>query len=198
VTTALPPRARPDRLRERSQPEQPAFRALGIDPGLTRTGWALVATERGQYRLLESGVIAPRSDAGTDDLGGRLADGYQRFVSILELTRPSLVTVEDLFTTPRFPKSALKMAHLRGVYCLAVAQAGIPLLSLTATTVKQRLTGNGHASKEQVQRMVLQLCDIRPGSRAENVPSDLSDAIGLAIAGLHQVSMTALVGRGRR
>lgn len=172
----------------------PAIRALGIDPGLTRSGWALVAVERGQYRLLESGVISPRSDAGADDLPGRLADGYLRLVKILELTRPTVVTVEDLFTTPRFPKSALKMAHLRGVFCLAVAQAGIPLIALTATTVKQRLTGNGHASKEQVQRMVLQLCEID----ATNVPSDLSDAIGLAIAGLHQMSMTSLFTRGRR
>jgi crossover junction endodeoxyribonuclease RuvC len=150
--------------------------------------------DRGQYRLLESGVIAPRSDAGTDDLPGRLADGYQRIVSVLELTRPTVVAVEDLFTTPRFPKAALKMAHLRGVFCLAVAQAGIPLLALTATTVKQRLTGNGHASKEQVQRMVLQLCEID----AKNVPNDLSDAIALAIAGLHQVSMASLYGRARR
>jgi crossover junction endodeoxyribonuclease RuvC len=153
-----------------------------------------VSIERGQYRLLESGVIAPRSDAGTDDLPGRLADGYQRLVGVLELTRPTVVAVEDLFTTPRFPKSALRMAHLRGVFCLAVAQAGIPLIAMTATTVKQRLTGNGHASKEQVQRMVLQLCEID----AANVPSDLSDAIALAIAGLHQMSMASLVGRTRR
>jgi crossover junction endodeoxyribonuclease RuvC len=189
VSTVLRPRL------HRNRPEvRPAVRALGIDPGLTRSGWALVAVDSGQYRLLESGVIQPRSDRGTDDIGGRLADGYQRFVSILELTHPTLVTIEDLFTTPKFPKSALKMAHLRGVFCLAVAQAGIPLMSLTATTVKQRLTGNGHASKEQVQRMVLQLCDVR----AENVPSDLSDAIALAIAGLHQAGMNALMDRGRR
>ena len=194
MTTALPPRSRRPQKPETAPTERPAVRALGIDPGLTRSGWALVAADRGQYRLLESGVIQPRSDAGTADIGGRLADGYQRFVSILELTHPTLVTVEDLFTTPKFPKAALKMAHLRGVYCLAIAQAGIPLLEMTATTVKQRLTGNGHASKEQVQRMVLQLCDID----ASNVPSDLSDAIALAIAGLHQASMTALVGRGRR
>jgi crossover junction endodeoxyribonuclease RuvC len=169
-------------------------RALGIDPGLTRTGWALVAADRGHYRLVEAGVIAPRSPAGADDLAGRLADGYQRLAGVLELTRPGLVTIEDLFTTPRFPKSALKMAHLRGVYCLAVAQAGIPLLELTATTVKQRLTGNGHASKEQVQRMVLQLCEVTTSS----VPSDLSDAIALAIAGLHQIGMLTATGGGRR
>jgi crossover junction endodeoxyribonuclease RuvC len=139
-------------------------------------------------------VIAPRSAAGADDLPGRLADGYLRLASILDLMRPTVVTVEDVFATPRFPKAALKMAHLRGVYCLAVAQAGIPLQSLTATTVKQRLTGNGHASKEQVQRMVLQLCEID----ATRVPSDLSDAIALAIAGLHQMTMASLIGRGSR
>lgn len=164
---------------------------------MTRTGWALVGLDRGQYRLLESGIIAPRSDDGIDDLPGRLNDGYQRLVGVLELAHPTLVAVEDIFTSPKFPKSALKMAHLRGVYCLAIAQAGIPLLSLTATTVKQRITGNGHASKEQVQRMVLGLC----GIPTANIPNDLSDAIALAIAGLHQMSMSALTGltgRGRR
>lgn len=193
--TLAPPNQRrrgPDSDREAGSAS--AVRALGIDPGLTRSGWALVSVERGQYRLLESGVITPRSDAGADDLPGRLADGYLRLVKVLELTRPTVVTVEDLFTTPRFPKAALKMAHLRGVFCLAIAQAGIPLLEMTATTVKQRLTGNGHASKEQVQRMVLQLCEID----ARKVPSDLSDAIGLAIAGLHQMSMTSVFARGRR
>jgi crossover junction endodeoxyribonuclease RuvC len=193
VTIASPNSLRREGASARSESAEAPIRALGIDPGLTRSGWALVTVDRGQYRLLESGVIAPRSAAGADDLPGRLSDGYQRLVGVLELTRPTLVSVEDLFTTPRFPKSALKMAHLRGVFCLAVAQAGIPMLAMTATNVKQRLTGNGHASKEQVQRMVLQLCEID----ATNVPSDLSDAIALAIAGLHQLSVTHLTGRGR-
>ncbi len=194
MTAASASRQRHDRAADAPDRAEPAIRALGIDPGLTRSGWALVAVERGRYRLLESGVIAPRSAAGADDLPGRLADGYLRLAGVLELTRPTLVSVEDLFTTPRFPKAALKMAHLRGVFCLAIAQAGIPMLALTATTVKQRLTGNGHASKEQVQRMVLQLCKID----ASNVPSDLSDAIALAIAGLHQSSMTSIMTRGRQ
>lgn len=189
--TFSPPRSR---LERPGTAERPQVRALGIDPGLTRTGWALVAVDGQRYRLIESGVISPRSDAGADDLPGRLADGYLRMVGVLELTSPTIVAVEDLFTTPKFPKSALKMAHLRGVYCLAVAQAGIPMMSLTATTVKQRLTGNGHASKEQVQRMVFELCDVSGTS----IPNDLSDAVGLAIAGLHQMSVSALTGRTER
>ena len=192
--TFSPPRNRRERPAESGNSERPQVRALGIDPGLTRTGWALVAVDGQRYRLIESGVISPRSDAGADDLPGRLADGYLRMVGVLELTSPTIVSVEDLFTTPKFPKSALKMAHLRGVYCLAVAQAGIPMLSLTATTVKQRLTGNGHASKEQVQRMVFELCEISGSS----IPNDLSDAVGLAIAGLHQMSVAALTGQAGR
>jgi crossover junction endodeoxyribonuclease RuvC len=153
-----------------------------------------VAVDGGRYRLLDAGVISPRSPLGSDDLPGRLADAYDQITAVLAAGRPDLVALEDIFTTPRFPKAALAMAHLRGVLCLAVAKSGVPLIPLTATTVKQRLTGNGHASKEQVQRMVFGLCDVS-GVR---VPSDLSDAIGLAIAGLHQARVATFAGSSRR
>jgi len=153
-----------------------------------------VVVDGGRYRLADAGIITPRSPAGLDDLGGRLADGFEQITSVLDANRPDLVAIEDIFATPRFPKSALKLAHLRGVLYLAAARAQVPIVPLTATTVKQRLTGNGHASKEQVQRMVFGLCDVT-GVR---VPSDLSDAIGLAIAGLHQIQHAALAGGVRR
>ena len=176
----------------RSQPPSPAPRlprALGVDPGLTRTGWALVEGAGRRYRLLDAGIVAPRADRPGDDLAPRLLDGYERFTAVLEVTAPDLVVIEDIFTTPRFPKAALRMAHLRGVLCLAAAQAGLRVMPLTATTVKQRLTGNGHASKDQVQRMVFELCDVTGVS----APSDLSDAVGLAIAGLHQLRFARVV-----
>ena len=167
------------------------LRVLGVDPGLTRTGWAVVVADGQRYRVVDAGVIAPRASG---ELGTRLAEGYARFTTLLEEHKPDLLALEDLFTTPRFPKAALKMAHLRGVLCLAAELAGVAVLSLTATTVKQRLTGNGHASKEQVQRVAFHLCDIE----AARMPSDLSDAIALAIAGLHQLrtlSTRQLAGR---
>jgi len=162
------------------EPISEGTRVLGVDPGLTRTGWAVVVADGQRYRAIDAGVIAPRASA---QLGSRLAEGYARFTTLLEVHRPDLVVIEDLFTTPRFPKAALKMAHLRGVLCLAAELAAVPVLPLTATTVKQRLTGNGHASKEQVQRVAFHLCDIE----SVRVASDLSDAIALAIAGLHQL-----------
>jgi crossover junction endodeoxyribonuclease RuvC len=75
------------------------------------------------------------------------------------------------------------MAHMRGVICLVLEEAGVPIVPLTATTVKQRLTSNGHASKEQVQRMVLRLTGLQP---TKTMRLDETDAVALAVAGLHQ------------
>jgi Holliday junction resolvasome RuvABC endonuclease subunit len=75
------------------------------------------------------------------------------------------------------------MAHMRGAICLVLEEAGVPIVPLTATTVKQRLTSGGHASKEQVQRMVLRLTGLQP---SRDLRLDETDAIALALAGLHQ------------
>ena len=156
------------------------MKVLGVDPGLVRTGWAVVETESGRYRLLAAGIVAPRADRS---LPARLAEGYQNFAAVLESTQPDIVVLEDIFSAPRHPSAALKMAHMRGVLCLAAGQAGLRVESMTATTVKQRVTGNGHASKQQVQEMVFRLCGISP----REVKADLSDAVALAVAGINQL-----------
>ncbi len=157
------------------------MRVLGIDPGLVRTGWAVVEPRGGRGVVCAYGLVAPDTDA---DLPARLADGAARLRVVLAEHAPDLVVVEEIFTAARHPRSALLMAHMRGVICLVVQEAGVPLLPLTATTVKQRLTGSGHASKEQVQRMVLSLTGLEAGGVLR---SDVTDAIGLALAGMHQV-----------
>jgi crossover junction endodeoxyribonuclease RuvC len=156
------------------------MRVLGIDPGLVRTGWAVVEPANRGAAVLGHGVIAPHT---ADDLPARLADGARQLRSVLENQRPDLVALEEVFTAPRHPRSALLMAHMRGVICLVLAEAGIPILPLTATTVKQRLTGGGHASKEQVQRMVLRLTGLSADGKLR---LDETDALALALAGLHQ------------
>src|SRR5207244_4573778 len=102
---------------------------------------------------------------------------------VLAQYHPTLVALEEIFTAPRHPRSALLMAHMRGAICLVLEEAGVPIMPLTATTVKQRLTSSGHASKEQVQRMVLRLTGLEA---VGGLRLDETDAIGLALAGLHQ------------
>ena len=162
------------------------MRVLGVDPGLVRTGWALVRSVEQGYHLEASGLITPTRES---ELEARLAEGYVRFQAVLQECKPDAVILEDVFSAPQHPKAALLMAHMRGVLCLACGQAGIAVEGLTATNVKQRLTGNGHASKEQVQGMVQRLCNLE----RRQMRADVSDAIALAVAGLNQ--LTAAVAR---
>jgi crossover junction endodeoxyribonuclease RuvC len=157
-------------------------RALGIDPGLVRTGWAVIEKQgsAGRPTVLGYGLIAPPTDA---ELPQRLAFGAQQLRVVVAEYRPDFVALEEIFTAPRHPRSALLMAHMRGAICLLLADAGVPIRPLTATTVKQRLTSSGHASKEQVQRMVLRLTGLEP---RKGMKLDETDAMALALAGLHQ------------
>jgi crossover junction endodeoxyribonuclease RuvC len=157
-------------------------RVLGIDPGLVRTGWAVVEPVGLRATVLGHGVIAPPSDA---PLAARLAHGARQLREVLANFRPELVALEEVFTAPRHPRSALLMAHMRGAICLVLEEAGLPILPLTATTVKQRLTSSGHASKEQVQRMVARLTDLDTTGRLR---LDETDAVALALAALYQRS----------
>lgn len=156
------------------------MRVLGIDPGLVRTGWAVVEPAAREARTLGYGLIAPDKDA---ELPKRLAEGARELRIVLAEHKPSIVALEEVFTSVRHPRSALLMAHMRGVICLVVEEAGVPILPLTATTVKQRITGSGHASKEQIQRMVLRITDLEDVGRLR---WDVTDAIALALAGMHQ------------
>ena len=156
------------------------MRSLGIDPGLVRTGWAVVDPLGMRATVVAHGVITPPVSA---DLPARLAAGARQLREVVATYRPDFVTLEEIFTAPRHPRSALLMAHMRGAICLVLEDAGVPVVALTATTVKQRLTSSGHASKEQVQRMVLRLTDL---SSTIGLRLDETDAIALALAGLHQ------------
>ena len=166
------------------------MRILGIDPGLVRTGWAVVEPSAdappasiGRVSVVGHGLIAPPA---AEDLPSRLAEGASGLREVLAKYTPTAAALEEIFTAPRHPRSALLMAHMRGVICLVLQEAGVPVLPLTATTVKQRLTGSGHASKSQIQRMVLRLTGL---TRTPGMRWDESDALALAIAGLSQIAL---------
>jgi crossover junction endodeoxyribonuclease RuvC len=157
-------------------------RALGIDPGLVRTGWAVLEPVGLRANVLGYGLITPPVHA---ELPARLAHGARRLREVVAEFNPDFVALEEVFTAPRHPRSALLMAHMRGVICLVLEEAGIPIVSMTATMVKQRLTAGGHASKEQVQQMVLRLTKL---SVTPDMKLDESDAIALALAALHETT----------
>lgn len=153
------------------------MRILGIDPGLQRTGYGVVelaAAGVGAPRIVEAGVI--RTTA-SDPLEARLAEIVEGLASVLAEFKPDSAAVEQLYSHYAHPRTAILMGHARGVIFLAAAQAGVPVVSYSATNIKKSLVGSGHASKEQVQRAIQSLF----GLKVAPDPPDVADALAVAL-----------------
>lgn len=145
---------------------------LGIDPGLTATGFGFIECSGNRITPLEWGVI--RSKDG--ELSVRLGRIYAKLVEKIEKRHPDIIGVEEIFFG-RNVRSALMMGHARGVALLAASQSERPVREYAATVVKQAVVGNGRASKQQVEFMVRKLLSIGETELA----SDASDALAVAI-----------------
>jgi crossover junction endodeoxyribonuclease RuvC len=152
------------------------MRILGVDPGLNRTGYGLVEVSASGPGLLEAGII---DTDGRLTLSTRLHALYAKFVQVLSGGRPAVIVIEDLFTHPRFPRTAIVMGHVCGVLHLAAAQAGIPIEAIPPASVKRALVTSGRAGKGQVQRMVRMLLAL-----AEEPRTDVADALALALVAM--------------
>lgn len=146
---------------------------LGIDPGLRVTGYGLVSLTNNTPKLQEAGVLRMKVKG---DLAARLLELYQHVADLIAETSPDRVGVEQLFAHYKHPRTAILMGHARGVILLAAAQKKLPLTHLASTMVKRTITGNGHASKLQVQRAVAGLCKLSKPPE----PPDVADAIAIA------------------
>jgi len=168
------------------------FRVLGVDPGLNVTGYAAVDFAPGAVEpaIVEAGCIQtdPRGR-----MGPRIAQLHADLAALLAELRPGQVAVEKLYAHYKHPRTAILMAHARGVILLAAQQAGVAVADLPATQVKKALTGNGHASKQQVQRAVQAACRL---ARLPE-PPDVADALAIALcAGRHRQAAAAAARAG--
>lgn len=152
---------------------------LGVDPGLLRTGYALLsdAPAPREACLLEAGVV--RLTRGVS-LAGRLVELEQSLTSLIERHRPDTLACEELYAHYKHPRTAILMAHARGVILALAARLGLHIVSVAATNVKKLLTGSGRARKRQVQRAVM--ATLRLPVLPE--PHDVADAIAIALCGL--------------
>ena len=141
------------------------------------TGWALLESLRAAPAVLDSGVIETSADLPLETRVHAIYDGV---LSLLDTHAPGLLVLEDLYAEYRFPRTALLMAHARGVVCLAARQRGVELLALAPALVKRVVAGHGAASKEQVQQSVRRLLGLAEVPR----PSHVADALALAFTAL--------------
>ncbi|MEI8194830.1 MAG: crossover junction endodeoxyribonuclease RuvC [Phycisphaerae bacterium] len=149
---------------------------LGIDPGLHLTGYGLVKLTLGRVSLQEAGVLRMKMTSKTGDLAARVKELFDSLTELLTETKPQRLGVEQLYAHYKHPRTAILMGHARGVILLAAAQREIPVTNLPSTLVKKSITGNGHASKLQMQRAVASMCHLPKPPE----PPDVADAIAIA------------------
>ena len=150
------------------------MRLLGVDPGLRLTGYGVIDYHPFRPKLVDGGVIRLNPKASLAD---RLVELEAELDGLLAEHKPDAVAVEQLYSHYAHPRTAILMGHARGVILLAARRRGLRTEQFAANRIKQSLTGHGHASKVQMQRMIqrhLQLDELP-------APHDVADALAVAI-----------------
>jgi len=152
-------------------------RVIGIDPGLAKTGFAIVEPLKKGGRVCHSGNIHTDPENPLED---RLSIIYHELSRVLQEWSPDLMILEDVFVVERFPIAAMKLGEVRGVIRLAAKNMSVPISEMKPTEVKSALTGSGRAGKEQIKRVVRRILHIEDEIKSDHI----SDAMALALTGL--------------
>lgn len=152
---------------------------IGIDPGLTCTGWGIVAKAGSRLSHVANGQI--RTDAKAP-MAQRLVELDAALTDVILLHRPDSGAIEEVFVNVN-PQSTLKLGQARGVAMLSLARGGMPVAEYATRLIKQALVGTGKAEKEQVQAMLKVLL---PGVKLAG--ADAADALAVAITHANMLS----------
>jgi crossover junction endodeoxyribonuclease RuvC len=150
-------------------------RILGIDPGLTVTGYGVLDKSGNRLTYITSGRI--RAPGG--DLAARLKIILDGLNEVITTHHPAQVALEKVFVNVN-PHSTLLLGQARGTAICAAVMNGLPVAEYTALQVKQAVVGRGHAQKRQVQEMVRRLLRL-----AGDPTPDAADALACAICHAH-------------
>ncbi|MGH7723150.1 MAG: crossover junction endodeoxyribonuclease RuvC [Candidatus Dormibacteria bacterium] len=163
------------------------MRVLGVDPGLARTGIAVVEGRPGALALIHSECLS--TPPGGED-AERLFLLSKLIAAVVAAHRPAFAAVERLFfSTNR--ATAMRVSEARGVLLCALAAAAVPVVEYTPNEVKEAVAGYGAARKPQVLRMTRQLLSVE---RIDG-PDDVADACAIAVCHHHRAALTIRVRR---
>ena len=152
------------------------LRILGLDPGLRRTGWGVIAVDGARLAHVAHGVIAPKDSL---PFAERLLCLFDGICEVVAAHAPDEAAVEETFMNNN-AASALKLGHARAMAMIVPARAGLPVAEYAATVVKKSVVGTGGAEKGQVGFMIARLLPT-----AGKTTADAADALAVAIAHAH-------------
>src|SRR5215472_8335155 len=149
------------------------MRVLGIDCGTERTGYGVIDSDGRTHRLISAGVIRTSTKS---PLESRLQEISRELRGVITRDEPRAAAVEEVFYSTNV-KTALKLAHVRGVALLAISEAGLEFGEYSPLEVKTSVVGYGRAEKQQVQKMVASLLRLDAPIESE----DACDALAVAM-----------------
>ncbi len=156
------------------------MRVLGIDCGTERTGYGVIDSDGRAHQMVAAGVIRTLANS---KLEHRLREISCQLRDVIGRYSPGEAAVEEVFFATNV-RTALKLAHVRGVALLAISEAGLDLGEYSPLEVKSSVVGYGRAGKNQVQLMVRSLLRLSGGSDPKDSPTaseDACDALAVAI-----------------
>ncbi|MBU6243625.1 MAG: crossover junction endodeoxyribonuclease RuvC [Actinomycetales bacterium] len=150
------------------------MRVLGVDPGLTRCGVAIIDGAPGRV-LVPCHIGVLRTDPGIE-IARRLAELEQGLLALVHEHEPEMIAIERVFSQHNV-RSAMGTAQAAAMALLIAGRLDVPVALHTPTEVKAAVTGNGRAPKEQVAAMITKVLGLRQAPR----PADAADAVAIAI-----------------
>lgn len=166
-----------------------AYCILGVDPGTNFLGYSLLHVQGAEFKVGETGVLTM---AHLDDSSEKLKRIFERIQSLIQRHKPSYLAIE----APFFGKNVqamLKLGRAQGVTIAAALTMGVPFEEYAPRRIKQAITGNGNATKQQVAAMLRQLTG---EASIDTLTEDASDALAVALC--HHYQLTNKVKGGRK
>lgn len=157
---------------------------LGIDPGLSTCGYGIIEFSNNFVQCHKFGCIRTQKNHGTSE---KLKKIFDDLSEVIQIYKPQLCAIEDIFYHENV-NTAIIMGHARGVAMLAARQAEIEIFEYAPREIKMSITGNGAASKQQIQSMVQNLLHLE----TLPTPYDASDALAVALCHYHRHKFTQL------
>ena len=156
---------------------------LGIDPGTLYMGYALLHTVGSKVEILDFGVFDVHK---LEDQYARLQREFFFLQELIEKYHPSVLAIESQFVDKN-PQTMIKIVHAQGVAIAAALSKDIPVQEYSPMKIKMAITGNGHASKEQLADMLQRFLHIPDEQMPKKL--DATDALGIAYCHFLQLGL---------
>jgi crossover junction endodeoxyribonuclease RuvC len=157
------------------------LKILGVDPGIATVGYGIVDYTGNKFTFSEYGAILTPAKTPLED---RLEQIYDELIKLIDYYKIENMATEELFFNTN-TKTAIHVAHGRGVILLSAVKAGIKCYEYTPLQVKQAVVGYGRAEKLQVMAMVKMLLNLKEIPK----PDDAADALAIAICHAHSIRL---------